>query len=94
MNIITELWNGNIKPINYFTKNNTEIQHLEKLLQANLNTIEQTFNDKEKNILQNYNDCIDEYISLICEEAFTNGFSLGVNMITEAFNKNDTAFIF
>ena len=94
MNIIANLWNGNIKPIKYFTKNNTEIQHLEKLLQKNLKTIEQAFSNKEKKLFKNYNDCIDEYISLLCEQAFTDGFSLGVNMITEAFNKNNTTVTF
>lgn len=85
MNTITELWNGNLKPVKTLGKNNEEIKHLEKLMQQNLNKLETVLNTNEKETFEKYNDCIEEYLTICCEQAFCDGFSLGVKIISESF---------
>lgn len=81
---IAQLWNGNLDPIRYLGKNNPEIKQLEKLMQYNLEKLEESLNEKEKEILEKYNDCINEYILAISEQAFCDGYCLGSKMAVEA----------
>ncbi len=39
-------------------------------------------------LLQACRDCVDEYVLLIAEQAFCDGFSLGATLIAEALTKN------
>lgn len=83
-NTISELWYGNLNPVRQVGKNDSEIKNLEELISKNTKKIEALLNEKEKDFLGKYVDCINEYIALVCEQAFCNGYCLGTKITTEA----------
>lgn len=94
MKLISQLWNGNIKPIVNFWKNNKQLRELENYMQRHLETLESTLKDDEKISFEKYSGCIDEYITLIVEQAFTDGFSLGTKLFAEAISNADSLISF
>jgi len=83
---IAQLWNGTLEPIRHLGKNNSEIKQLEDLIQRNIEKLKPTFNEETKKIFEKYNDCINEYIILLGEQAFCDGFCLGTKISSEAMN--------
>ena len=81
---IAELYNGNIQPIRNLGKSNDEIKHLEVLIEKTHEDLENELNDKQKSFFQRYEGNINEYMCLLSEEAFCDGFCVGVKIITEA----------
>ena len=84
MTIIADLWNGRLEPIRNLGNNNEEIKHLEDLLQRNIEDLEKLENKENEKIFSKFNDNVTEYTTLIAEQAFCDGFSLGVKFIAEA----------
>ncbi len=85
---IIKLWSGTLDPIHYLGQNNTEIKQLEALMQRNLEKLQATAGKTSVSILDAYTDCIDEYATSIAEQAFCDGFSLGVKLVVEALTKS------
>ena len=74
MNILEELYYGNIVPNEKCAKLNSEVTELLKLLNRNEEKLTVTFSEEQKITFEKYKDCNRE-ISEICErEAFLNGF--------------------
>ena len=94
MKLIPQLWNGHIQPIVRFGKNNKQIKELEDYMQRHLESLENTLNDDEKITFEKYSGCIDEYITLIVEQAFIDGFSLGTKLFAEAISNADSLISF
>ena len=84
---IIKLWNGTLDPIRYLGKNNAEMRQLEDLIQRNLNELEENLNKNEKKLFEKYYDCINEYIIVISEQAFYDGFCRGTKIVAEALNE-------
>ncbi len=83
-NLINSLWNGSLKPAKYFCENDKQIKELEGLIEQNKEKLTGTLKGEEQKRFEIYNDCIDEYISMVCEQAFSKGFGCGAKIITEA----------
>lgn len=83
---IEQLWNGTLEPINYLGKDNKDLKQLESLIQRNLEKLEKGLNENQQEILKKFNDCTNEYITLISEQAFCDGFSIGAKITVEALN--------
>lgn len=83
---MAQLWYGNLEPIRYLGKNNTEIKDLERLIERSLEKFDDNLNEKQKETFENYNDCINEYIIATSEQAFCDGFCLAIKIFTEALN--------
>ncbi len=81
---IATLGNGNIDPIRYLGENNYEIKRLEKLKERNSEKLEKILDEPPAQIFEAYTDCINEYTSLIAEEAFCDGFCLGTKITAKA----------
>lgn len=87
MNILEELYYGNIVPNEKCAKLNSEVKELLKLLNRNEVKLTVTFSEKQKIAFEKYKDCNRE-ISEICEkDAFLNGFRLGARIIIESVNQ-------
>ena len=86
-NIISELWYGNIDPSLHLGENNTELKRAEKIFYKNIEKIENTSNDKE--LIEKIYDSLNEYLSLMCEQAFYNGFCIGTKISAQALEFNE-----
>lgn len=81
---IAQLWNGSLEPVVHSGKDNQEIKKLENLLSRHLNKLENELDEKSKKLFEKYHDCINEYVILISEQTFCDGFCLGTKITTEA----------
>lgn len=87
MNILEELYYGNIVPTEKCAKLNSEVTERLKLLNRNEEKLTVTFSEEQKITFEKYKDCNRE-ISEICEkDAFLNGFRLGARIIIESVNQ-------
>ena len=84
-NTLARIWNGDITPVAYLGTNNKEIKDLENLLHRISEKIEIEFNEKNKDLFEKYSNCIDEYTSLLTEQAFCDCFGLAVRVLIESF---------
>ncbi len=83
-NLINLLWNGNLNPAKNFCENDKRINDLEGLIERNKEKLSVTLKEEQLNRFEIYNQCIEEYISAVCEQAFCKGFGCGAKIITEA----------
>lgn len=81
---IATLWSGNIDPIRYLGENSYKIKRLEDLKERNSEKLDEVLDESAKRMFEAYTDCVNEYISLIAEEAFCDGFCLGTKITAEA----------
>ena len=87
-NILTNLWNGDISPIEKFEVNNSEIRDITRLMSRNSEKLEESLTKSQKEIFEKYINCVDEYLSLATEQAFCKGFSLSCKLLISALNTN------
>lgn len=81
---ISQLWSGNLDPITRLGMNNIEIDKMEKLMSDNYDKLKDKLNDETKEILEKYFDCVNDYVLLISEQSFCDGFCLGTKISAEA----------
>lgn len=87
--IIEELWYGNLCPIDQSTEDNKEIKNLINLICKNRNNLSSTLSSKQKEILEKYDECINEMNSISEREIFSFGFILGGRLMLETlYNKS------
>ena len=84
--IIAELWNGNIAPIENFGKKNAEMEGVVRLLTQNEEKLASVLTESQQTIFQKYSCCVDEYASLVAEQAFHDGFCLASGLLIEALS--------
>ncbi len=83
-NVLEDLWYGNIIPYETFLNDNPRFKELISLTDKNYDKLTATLTELQKELLEKYDDTIDELHSLSLQAAFQYGFSPGVNLITEA----------
>ena len=71
--ILEELWYGNIDPQVDATRDNKEVKNLLALMMQNREKLCEKLNDEEKEILEKYDDCINEMNAIIEKEVFAYG---------------------
>lgn len=86
---IAQIWNGTLVPKADIKEDNPQIKELKILLERNRKHLEQSLNEKEKEIFEKYNDCLKEYIDIFGEQAFCSGFCLGAKITTEALTEQN-----
>ena len=79
----------NIIPYETFMKDNKDFKNLISLIDRNYDKLIDTLTQQQKELLEKYDNAIDELQSIEEQAAFQYGFSLGVNLIIEA-NKSLT----
>lgn len=86
MDILEDLYYGNLLPQEKCAKLDDEMKELIGLLNRNEEKLTATLSDEQKETFEKYKDCNRE-ISEICERnAFLNGFRLGARIIIEVVN--------
>ena len=82
MNILQELWYGNIKP-NEDKAITDEEKELVSLIVRNHETLFSFLKNDDLIVFEKYADCFTEYASLIECQTFEIGFKLAVKLLTE-----------
>ncbi len=83
MNILEDLWLGNISPWERPFKKDSEYAELLTLVVRHQEDLLSRLNDEEKAIFEKYADCTTEMHDLNERVAFTKGFTLGAKIIIE-----------
>ena len=87
INIIEQLYYGNIEPQEITTESTRKIRkQLNKLTKAE-EDLYQKLNKEEKEQLRKYSELCTEFSCLSCADAFTVGFRLGMQLAHEAFSE-------
>ncbi len=77
MNILDEFWYGNINPQEQSKENNRAVRELLNLMGRNRDALSSTMTDEQREVLEKYDDCINEMYGLIEVGIFTYAFRLG-----------------
>ncbi len=80
---LEELWYGNIVPFEDACTDNAERKELLALAVRNQNELSATLSEKQKEILEKYNECLTEMSAVCQKETFIYGFRLGARISLE-----------
>lgn len=85
MQTISELWYGNIHPFEQCTYGDKRVKELIKLAARNHEELEKSLTEKQKEILEKLEECLNEMHDYAEQDAFSYGFRLGLRLMAEAF---------
>ena len=88
MNVIKELWHGNIVPQEDSRTNTKEMKELLGYIARHHEDLDKTFTPEQKEIFEKFDDCWSEYMSLAEAAIFEYAFKLGAKL-TMAINAED-----
>ena len=83
MNILEDLWFGNISPGERPFKKDLAYAELLALVIRHQEDLLSRLNDEEKEIFEKYSDCSNEMHDITEREAFVKGFTIGARIIIE-----------
>lgn len=81
MNILEELWYGNIEPAEYDTSPSKEYKQMLQLISRNEDKLLATMTDAQKELFTKYTDCVRDHQVLAECMLFQNSFRLGAKMM-------------
>lgn len=81
MNILEELWYGNIEPAEYDTSPSKEYKQMLQLISRNEDKLLATMTDGQKELFTKYADCVRDYQVMAECMLFQNSFRLGAKMM-------------
>ena len=87
--LIEELWYGTLDPQKQFGRSNPEMRKLEAMMQYRLEKLRSCLSEEEREALERYTACMDEYLLASTEQAFSDGFGVGVRLTAEGFVGTD-----
>ena len=88
MNILENLWYGNISPWERPFKKDSAYEELLALVIRHQDDLKSRLNDEEKEIFEKYADCTGEMHDLTEREAFVKGFTIGARIIIEVLTND------
>ena len=80
MRILEEFWYGNIEPTEYGTSSK-EYKKLLELICRNEEKLRGTMTDEQKELFEQYSDCVQEHDTITDCLIFQNSFKLGARMM-------------
>lgn len=80
---IKDLWNGNIAPCEHCGSHDPVVNNLIGLIERTREKLSGGLTEPQKEILQKYIDCTEEYLLYMLELAFCDGFCLGGKLVME-----------
>ena len=81
MNILVELWYGNIEPAEYDTSSSKEYKEMLQLISWNEDKLLATMTDAQKEQFTKYTDCVRDYQVMAECMLFQKSFRLGAKMM-------------
>ena len=81
MNILEDFWYGNINPQEESKEYNREIRDLLTLMGRNRDALSSTLTDEQREVLEKYDDCVNQMYGLIEVAIFSYAFRLGGRLI-------------
>ena len=85
MKITNELWYGNVAPFEQCTRGDKRLKELLSLMARNRDELEETLTEKQKEVLEKFEENMNEMHGIAERDAFSYGFRLGVQLMAEAF---------
>jgi hypothetical protein len=90
MNIIEELWYGNISPCERDFNKGSKYSELLGYIVRHEEDLQKRLNDEEKEILEKFKDCQSEICDLTARRAFADGFILATRIMVEVMDGMET----
>lgn len=87
MNVIEELWYGNLEPSEFDSSSSKEYKELLHLVGRNEEKLLATMTVEQKELFSRYSDCVREFHALAECLLFQNSFKLGARMMTEVMEE-------
>ena len=87
MNILEELWYGNIEPAEYDLSPSKEYKEMLQLISRNEDKLLATMTDFQKELFTKYTDCVRDYQVMAECMLFQNSFRLGAKMMLAVMSK-------
>ncbi len=81
---IAKLWSGKLKPFNCVGQDNGEMKELAELMCRHYEKLDRQLDEPFREVLEAYSECTADYGALANEQAFCEGFCLGVRLTAEA----------
>jgi hypothetical protein len=81
MNILEELWYGNIEPAEYDMSPSKEYKQMLQLISRNEDKLLATMTDAQKELFTKYAECVRDYQVMAECMLFQNSFRLGAKMM-------------
>lgn len=93
MNILKELFFGNVSPYEKQTPPSSELENLRKLVAKNEQAMSELLTtDEQKERFEKYGDCLSELSRLTELQNFENGFRLGARIMLEIMDDSKLIF--
>ena len=89
MNILEDFWYGNINPQEESKEHNREIRDLLTLMGRNRDALSSTLTDEQREVLEKYDDCVNEMYGLIEVAIFSHAFRLGGRLMLATLLDSD-----
>lgn len=90
MNILEDFWYGNINPQEESKESNRAIKELLNLMGRNRDALSSTLTEKQREVLEKYDDCVNEMYALIEVAIFSYAFRLGGRLMLVTLLGKDT----
>ena len=85
MDIIRELWYGNVAPFEQCTRGDKQMKELLSLMVRNRDELGEGLTKKQKETLEKFEEALNEMHSSAERDAFSYGLRLGIRLTAEAF---------
>ena len=83
MTVLEELWYGNVYPQGTILHENLQFNHLLSLMGSNREKLSDSFTEQQKELLEKYDDVVNEIHDLAEQSAFQYGVSFGIRLMME-----------
>ena len=84
--ILEELWYGNICPETIFRRTNKATKELAGYIATHHDNLSATLTDKQKEMLEKFDDCYAELTDIYEREIFVSAFRLGARVAIEVMS--------
>ena len=89
MNVIKELWHGNIVPQDDARNNTKEMKDIMGYMSRHHDELIESMTDEQKEIFAKFDDCWSEYMSLAEAAIFEYAFKLGMRIAIETIQSEN-----